>query len=127
VREKEPIMTVQENTPTPAETERCVARRSMLSNVAAIAAGVAATTLLTSTSTSFGVTPAFTFNDIPGTGDVKVLNYALALEDLEADLYTQAFQRLTVGGKNKLGKELPGMNLGFSNADVYYMHVFGIV
>jgi hypothetical protein len=67
------------------------------------------------------------FSNIPGSGDVKVLNFALALEDLEADLYTQAFQRLTVGGRNKLGIEIPGMNLGFSNVDVYYTHVFGIV
>jgi hypothetical protein len=69
----------------------------------------------------------FTFDDIPGTGDIKVLNYALALEDLESDLYDQAFMRLTVGGKNKLGIQIPGMNLNDSQADVYYMYQFGVV
>jgi hypothetical protein len=108
------------------ETAKSSNRRSLLRSAAGLAVGAAATSLL-SPATSFAVSPALTFADIPGTGDIKVLNYALALEDLEADLYTQAFQRLTVGGKNKLGVELPGMYLGFNNSDVYYTHVFGIV
>jgi hypothetical protein len=104
-----------------------VGRRSLLSTAAVAAAGLAASSLLTPAA-SKAVSPAFTFEkSIPGTGDVKVLNYALALEDLEADLYTQAIQRLTVGGKNKLGVEIPGLYLNFSHGDVYFVHEFGIV
>jgi Ferritin-like domain len=111
---------------TAANTTKTSNRRSLLRGAGALAAGAAAAALL-SPPKAFAVSPALTFADIPGTGDIKVLNYALALEDLEADLYTQAFQRLTVGGKNKLGIEMKGMNLGFNNPDVYFMHVFGIV
>ena len=39
---------------------------------------------------------------LPAGNDIKVLNYALTLEDLEADLYVQAVQRLTTGGVNKV-------------------------
>ena len=35
---------------------------------------------------------------LPGSGDTQVLNYALTLEDLEADLYAQALLRLQGGG-----------------------------
>jgi hypothetical protein len=45
-----------------------------------------------------GTKPTLTFADIPGTGDIKVLQYALALETLEADLYAQAITRLTALG-----------------------------
>jgi hypothetical protein len=114
------------NTLDNQEQSSAVDRPSLLATAAVAAAGIAAVGLL-NPAKSMAVTPALTFNNIPGTGDVKVLNFALALEDLEADLYTQALQRLTVGGKNKLGIELPGMNLGFSNVDVYYTYHFGIV
>jgi hypothetical protein len=104
-----------------------VGRRSIMTQAAVAAAGIAAASFF-SPAKSFGVSPALTFeNSIPGTGDIKVLNFALALEDLEADLYTQALQRLTGGGKNKLGVYLPGMNLNFSTADVYFVYEFGIV
>jgi hypothetical protein len=68
-----------------------------------------------------------TFADIPGTGDIKVLNYALALEDLEADLYTQANQRFGGGGKNALGTYIPGLNMNDSTAAVAYTYQFSVV
>ena len=68
-----------------------------------------------------------TFNDIPGTGDIKVLNYALALEALEADLYVQAIMRLTAGGVNGLGTSIPGLGLTDSEPDVIYARKFAPV
>ena len=95
--------------------------------VAAIAsAGLAAVTLAVARKAS-AVTPALTFADIPGTGDVKVLNYALALEDLESDLYAQAYQRLTNGGVNRLGTQIPGLGLDRSQLDVQLTGNFGQV
>src|SRR5947209_2167842 len=58
--------------------------------------------------------------NIPGKGDVKVLNYALALEDLEADLYAQAKLRLTTGGTNALGIAIPGLHIDPTQPDVDY-------
>ncbi len=44
---------------------------------------------------------SLTFNDnIPGTGDIKVLNYALALEDFESALYQAAITKLPALGAN---------------------------
>jgi hypothetical protein len=113
-------MSVQEITETP------VGRRSLMTKAAAAVAGVAAASLL-SPSQSFAVSPAFKFTDIPGTGDVKVLNYALALEDLEADLYAQALMRLTGGGTNKLGTKISGLKISSSQPDVNYLIEFGKV
>ena len=62
---------------------------------------------------------------IPGSGDQKVLNFALALEDLEADLYRQALARLTGGGTSGTGTTIPGLNLG--GPDVDYLNTFGRV
>lgn len=59
--------------------------------------------------------------------DVRVLNYALTLEDLEADLYEQALQRLTTGGQNKLGTMIPGLGLTMAEPDVHYMAEFAPV
>ena len=74
------------------------------------------------------VTPALTFNtSIPGTGDIQVLNYALALEALEADLYVQALQRLTTGGTNAVGKTIPGLGIPTTEIDVQYVTTFGKV
>ncbi|MGN6727097.1 MAG: ferritin-like domain-containing protein [Tepidisphaeraceae bacterium] len=67
------------------------------------------------------------FSQIPGTGDVKVLNYALALEALETDLYIQAYMRLTDGGTNALGIKLPGLGLDRSQIDVQYVREFANV
>jgi hypothetical protein len=71
--------------------------------------------------------PTFKFSDIPGMGDIKVLNYALALEALEADLYAQALQRLTTGGTNALGITIPGLGISDSQPDVSYTRSFGKV
>jgi hypothetical protein len=68
-----------------------------------------------------------TYNDIPGSGDTKVLNYALALEALEADLYAQALQRLTTGGTNALGTTITGLGLADTEPDVRYVRAFGKV
>jgi len=95
-----------------------------------LATGLAVATLSAISLTSKparAVSPALTFNDIPGTGDIKVLNYALALEALEADLYAQALQRLTTGGTNGVGKTIPGLNLSSGEPDVAYTALFGIV
>jgi hypothetical protein len=67
------------------------------------------------------------FSDIPGSGDIKVLNYALALEALEAELYRQAFARLTTGGTDNLGQPIVGLGLTDSNAVVPYIRSFGVI
>ena len=89
-------------------------------------AGVAAATLMMARPAK-AVTPALTFNDIPGTGDIKVLNYALALEALEADLYAQALIRLTNGGTNLLGTTITGLQLSATEPDVKYVGEFGTI
>lgn len=72
------------------------------------------------------VSPALTFEgSINGTGDFKVLNYALALEALETDLYAQALMRLTTGGQNALGQTIQGLGLADSNPAVVYVRDFG--
>ncbi len=107
---------MQSSTELLSATVPSPARRKFLTQSIAVAAGVATVGLLASSAKA--VTPALTFADIPGTGDVKVLNYALALEDLESDLYVQAVLRLTGGGTNKLGVVIPGLNLGKKEPDV---------
>jgi hypothetical protein len=99
---------------------------SAASGVLLAGAVVAGATLFATAKTAKAVSPALTFDDaIFGTGDVKVLNYALALEALEADLYAQALQRLTTGGTNALGKTIVGLRLPSSNAAVRYLADFG--
>jgi hypothetical protein len=57
--------------------------------------------------------------------DIKVLNFALALETLEAQLYKDALARLTGGGTDSLGQTITG--LGLSGADVDYLTEFGAI
>jgi len=80
--------------------------------------------------------PAITFAGAAGdatfgTGDVKVLNYALALEVTEADLYRQCLLRLTTGGTITVNQvqtaNSPGLNLPSSDLAVQYVSKFGQV
>lgn len=98
-----------------------------LRNALVAAAGVAAVAGVLAPRAARAITPALTFADIPGSGDIKVLNYALALEALEANLYVQALQRLTTGGTNALGKPIVGLGLSSSELDVKYLTEFAIV
>lgn len=113
-------------------------RREFLQGAATAMVGVAAASSVLIPRRSFAVTPPLRFKDIPephylnlpglGAGrDVKVLNYALALEDLESDLYAQAVMRLTGGGTNKLGHTIPGLNLAAYEPDVAYITEFAPV
>jgi hypothetical protein len=77
---------------------------------AAIAAGIGLAALAAPRRAAAQATkPSLTFASIPGTSDTKVLNYALALETLEADLYRQAIARLT--------------DLGVSTSDAAFSYI----
>ena len=93
-------------------------------------AGLAAAGLLTS-KMARAVSPPLRFADIPGTGNIKVLNYALALEDLETELYFQAVDRLTDGGTGgrdrPAGLQITGLGIGESQRDVKFTRKFTIV
>lgn len=117
---------MNETQSTSATTDAGNESRNLGKAILATAGLVAATTLL-SAKKSRAVSPALTFSQIPGTGDVQVLNYALALEALEADLYVQALMRLTTGGTNALGKTIPGLGLGSTEPDVKYLTEFAVV
>jgi hypothetical protein len=70
-------------------------------------------------------------SDIPGSGDTKVLNYALALEALETALYRQALLRLTTGGTitgggpNNTNLVIQGLGVAASEIDARYLRRFG--
>ncbi len=97
------------------------AKQSTGLRTAAMVGAVAAVGML-ATKTASAAT--LTFAEIPGTGDVKVLNYALSLEQLEANLYKQAQQRLTSGGTNDVGIFIPGLGIASSQPDVQYIDEF---
>ena len=63
--------------------------------------------------------------------DFLVLNFALALEALEAELYVQALQRLTtggIGGPNALpGTRIQGLGLTTGRPSVDYLRQFSII
>ncbi len=59
--------------------------------------------------------------------DIKVLNFALALETLEARLYKEALARLTTGGTDLFGKKITGLGLASTEIDVQYLNTFGTI
>ncbi len=108
-------------------------RRALLRGAALGAVGVAAMGMLPNMayaqSSTMEIPPA-----VPGTGDIQVLNFALILEDLEADLYAQALLRLTTGGTDPQASSSVGTiaGLGLSadmsvNPDVAYIAKFSSV
>ncbi len=111
------------NTVQPPIESQPSSRRALIGSGIAFAAAAAVS--LINPKPALAIKPNLTFNDIPGTGDIKALNYALALEDLEADLYVQALYRLTNGGTNELGMRIEG--LGVSGPDVEYLTEFARV
>jgi len=78
---------------------------------------------------------SLTLSQLPGSGDIQILNYALALEQLEADLYRQAYARLTNGTNytdgqpttSGVGVVIPPLNLPATNASVQYLGTFAKV
>jgi hypothetical protein len=82
-----------------------------------------------------GVAPVTLFYDsdpggaiqIPGSADIKVLNFALALEVLEAELYRQALARLTTGGEDDFGQAITGLNVSDGELDVTYVTEFATI
>ncbi len=72
----------------------------------------------------FSASPAAGSVVVPGTGDVQVLNFALALETLEAELYRQALARLTTGGTDMFGQTITGLGLASTELDVKYIAEF---
>lgn len=69
----------------------------------------------------------FTWADIPGKGNAKVLNYALVLESLETQFYDDALARLTTGGKDSRGVAIEGLGLSLDEPDVRYVKMFRAV
>ncbi len=105
-------------------------RRAMLRGAALGVAGLAGLGMLMPVAALAQSTSAIP-SSIPGTGDIQVLNYALALEDLEADLYAQALLRLTTGGTDPQASSsvgtITGLGLSTSALDVSYILKFSSV
>ena len=102
------------------------------------AAGLAAASLLsakpaqaattgTPVTLYFSASPGAGALQVPGTGDTQVLNFALALETLEAELYKEALMRLTTGGTDMFGNTITGLNVDPNELDVKYLTEFATV
>ena len=111
-------------------------RRAFLKSAVTATAGLAAGGLLAGSANAlskpltFGRISQPRFLNLPGLpagNDVRVLNYALVLEDLEANLYKQAILRTTTGGVNRAGKTIPGLGLSPMEPDVSYYIEFAPV
>ncbi len=105
-------------------TQDVSGRRAFVRGASLAVAGLAAAALLIP-----GQAYAAIPNAIPGTGDIQVLNYALQLEDLEANLYAQAILRLTGGGTDPQAAASVGTiaGLNVSGLDVQYIQKFAPV
>lgn len=127
-----------ENKAATDDQEVAAERRSFLRTAGMAAAGIVGASVLAPKMAQADGPPK-KFKDIPfprylnlpghiNAGyDVKVLNYALLLEDLETDLYIQAIQRLTSGGVNDVGKTISGLNISSMEPDVQYLSEFTLV
>jgi len=96
-----------------------MSRRQFLARMTAAGLGAAATAMLAGCGGGDNSGPGSpgTFPGIPGSGDIQVLNYALALETTEADLYRQALNLasskpidtpLSTAGPGAYGSTYPG-------------------
>ena len=101
-----------------------LAAASLLSAKPAQAATTGTATTLYFATAPAGVTGAV---QVPGTGDTQVLNFALALETLEAELYRQAILRLTTGGTDMFGNTITGLGLASTELDVKYLTEFAVI
>lgn len=71
--------------------------------------------------------PSTSKNFTTASADAKALNFALALETLEARLYLEALARLTTGGTDLFGNKITGLGLAPTELDVQYLTTFGKV
>lgn len=105
-----------------------IAAASLLSAKSAQAAPTTGTpaTLYFTTSPGTGAlqVPNTSKNNTTGSTDVQVLNFALALETLEAELYRQALLRLTIGGTDMFGQTITGLGHTAADLDVKYIAQF---
>ena len=110
--------------------------QTALRGAALATAGIAAASLLSAKSAQaapttgtpvtlyFSASPGTGALQVPGTGDTQVLNFALALETLEAELYRQALARLTTGGTDMFGQNITGLGYATTDLDVKYIAEF---
>jgi len=85
----------------------------------------------TTTGTTIVAIPSGPFSALTSapSPDIKVLNFALALETLEAELYRQAALRLgpVAGGTDMFGKHITGLGGAATDLDLAYVIKFGAV